>query len=70
MIKTARKKVSKMKRKAIAMTVISSALVVGLIGAKQTLAQVSDGQGPMATLVGKISQKFGLNQEEVQAVFD
>ena len=42
-----------------------------LFGAVNTFAQntVSD-QNPMSSLVQKIADKFGLNKDEVQAVFD
>ena len=42
-----------------------------LFGAINTSAQTSiSDQSPMASLVQKIADKFGLNKDEVQAVFD
>ena len=54
---------------------ILSALVLtlvvggGLVGANYTFAQISQG-APNSSLVQKIADKFGLNKNDVQAVFD
>ncbi len=50
-----------------------SAVVIGgiLLGSTRALAQESTSTtNPMTSLVQKIADKFGLNKDEVQAVFD
>ncbi|MBA3723606.1 MAG: hypothetical protein H0W89_01785 [Candidatus Levybacteria bacterium] len=52
---------------AIAVTVIGAGTVTASSAFAQTETPVQD---PMNSLIQKISDKFGLNKEEVQAVFD
>ena len=48
-----------------------SLLGVGLLTSTTVLAQTTtDNQNQMSSLVSKLAEKFGLNQGEVQAVFD
>lgn len=42
---------------------------VGVLGSSQAFAQESIAQNPVNSLVQKIADKFGLNRDDVQAVF-
>lgn len=54
--------------------VVAALAVAGVTGfgiaSSSALAQETEGKNPMSSLVQKITQKFNLNQDEVQAVFD
>jgi methionine-rich copper-binding protein CopC len=60
-----------MTRKTMATVAAISVLGAGLLTASTAFAQSeSTSQNPMDSLVQKIAQKFNLNEDEVQAVFD
>lgn len=42
---------------------------VGVLGSSQSFAQESNTQDPVNSLVQKIADKFGLNRDDVQALF-
>lgn len=61
-----------MKHRTLLLTAATVAVIGGtLLGSTNVFAQsaTTDG-GPMSPLVQKIADKFGLNKDEVQAVFD
>lgn len=60
-----------MRYKILLITLLITAIGVGLFTTTRVLAQnTTDNQNPMSSLVQKIVDKFGLNKDEVQAVFD
>jgi len=66
-----RKEVTKMKKKTIITLAIVTVMGLGLLGSSSAFAQSKmDGQDHMSSLAQKIAEKFGLNQVDVQAVFD
>ena len=60
-----------MNKKAIVTAIAVTVIGAGTLTASSAFAQTqTPDQDPMNSLVQKISDKFGLNKEEVQAVFD
>ena len=59
-----------MNRYLILMVTILTTVGLGTVMTKTALAQDSDEASPMTALVQKVANRFGLNQDEVQAVFD
>ena len=49
---------------------IATTLGLGIFGSSQAFAQTTTTQNPMSSLIQSIATKFGLNQADVQAVFD
>lgn len=60
-----------MTKKTIATYTLVTVMGIGLLGSSSVFAQTSTTtQNPMTSLVQRIATKFGLNQADVQAVFD
>lgn len=60
-----------MNKKTIATFAIVTVVGLGILGSSSAFAQTTaNGQSPMSSLAQKIAEKFGLNQADVQAVFD
>lgn len=60
-----------MNKKTLATFAVVTVLGFGVLGASSVSAQsTTNTQNPMSPLVQKIAEKFGLNQSDVQAVFD
>lgn len=57
-----------MKKHIVLAALVVSLIGTGIVGVTHTFAQGVDDQ--RATLVQKLAEKFGLNKNEVQAVFD
>ncbi len=60
-----------MNKKTIATFAVVTVLGLGILGSSSAFAQsASNSQSPMSSLVQRVAEKFGLNQTDVQAVFD
>lgn len=59
-----------MNKKIVSSALVTTFGVLTLLGATSAFAQSTPSENPTSTIVQKIADKFGLNKNEVQAVFD